>query len=99
MLSSDVCEMSSKKKSAWAVRLEAERIRLEERLRAHAAQLKKLEAELEEGSAWALHLQEELGEHTTRAQAADRELRSYVRNPLRLLLRIFAGVGRRLKRR
>jgi len=83
-------------RSRWALNLEAERIRLEERLRQQEAAITELETQLECRWEWALSIQEELEAQTRRRDNLERELKLYLHNPFRLVMRILLGIGRRL---
>ncbi|MEP6717421.1 MAG: class I SAM-dependent methyltransferase [Terriglobia bacterium] len=56
----------------------------------------RLQEQLNERTRWALRLEADLAEQTRRAAALDREIHGYLRNPLRLLLRMMAGIRKRL---
>jgi SAM-dependent methyltransferase len=83
--------------SRWALNLEGERLRLECQLRQQAAAIIELETQLECRWEWALSIQEELEAQTRRRQNVERELQLYIRNPFRLVARLIAGIGRRLR--
>jgi SAM-dependent methyltransferase len=86
-----------KETSSWALNLEAERIRLEYRLRQREAAIAELEAQLQSRCDWALSIQKELEGQTRQRESLERELKSYLRNPFRFVIRLAGGIGRRLR--
>jgi SAM-dependent methyltransferase len=77
-------------KSAWALKLDADRIQFEERLRSQAALIAQLETEVDARSTWALRLQDEVEAERQKRQSLQAELRSYLHNPLRFVMRLAA---------
>jgi len=82
--------------SRWALNLEAERLRLESRLRKQEAVIAELETQLECRCELALSVQEELEAQTHRRESLERELKSYLHNPIRLAIHLAAALRRRL---
>jgi SAM-dependent methyltransferase len=69
---------------------------LERELGERTCWAQRLERELDERTRWALRLESDLAEQTQRAERLQRDIHGYLRNPLRLLIRIATAIRNRI---